>query len=260
MANTIDIEAALAQLRQEYVDNASDRIDEIDANIKRLRGGGPDWKSQFLDLQRSVHTIKGSAGSYGFAVITQIAHRLEDYIEAQTSFEARQIDNIQIYVDRIRELFERGQDPDDKTAKDLFKRLPSAAEVAADSGADVLDLMVLLVMPKGVQRAIIARELSSMGMRTSLVDTGVAAIQDAVATRPDIVLSSMELADIDGAELANVLHVIKATNHSKFLIMTSHDDSDDRLVHLPEGTAVVHKGTGFASALQDYLLEWSGLD
>ncbi len=67
-------------LRQEFIDMAGDRLSALDEVIDQARGGimpGPEAISQ---IRRTAHNLKGMGGSFGFPVITTVAHRLENYL------------------------------------------------------------------------------------------------------------------------------------------------------------------------------------
>ena len=258
MSKEAKIAEALARLRQEYVDGSEDKIDEIDSIIGMLTKDEGDWDENFLELQRRIHTIKGSAGSYGFSTVSHIAHRLEDYMETAEVVGARELAGIQVFVDRIREIFETGANPDDDQAAALVKSLPTASQVAV-ADQKVHDVGAVFVMPKSVQRKIIAQELTSLGFRLSLAEGGLQALELALSGRPDMIISSMELVDIPGSELAWVFAAIGSTANCRFILMTSLDVNDPRVANLPSGAALVRKGVHFFEDLTNCLGEWGVL-
>ena len=257
VANKAKFEEAMARFRLEFIESSGDRLDEIDAHINRLHAMDGGFTERFLELQRSVHTLKGSAGSFGFPTATVIAHRLEDYIETADTIGPNELDDIQIFVDVIRRIFESGDNPPNAEAAVILRGLPSATAVAAGfSNQTIKDISVVLVMPLSVQRKIVAGELASCGFRVTMAETGVAAVAAVMACHPDMVVASFELADMTGGELAHVFAAIEATRIHRFMLMTSFDLVDPRLASLPDGTAVVRKGNHFAEDLMETLVGW----
>ena len=257
MANKANFEEAMARFRAEFVDNSGDRLDEIDSQIDRLHTMDDGFDGLFLELQRSIHTMKGTAGSYGFPTVTAIAHRLEDYFETTETIGRAELGYIQVFVDTIRRIFESGDNPSDGEAMAILKGLPNVTADANDTSTQTIkDVSVVLVMPLSVQRKIIASELASCGFRVTMAETGVAAVAVVVANRPEIIVASFELKDMTGGELAHVFASIEATRNHHFMLMTSFELDDPRLASLPEGAAVVRKGVNFAKDVMDILAGW----
>lgn len=260
MAVKIDLSQALARLRQEYLESTIDKIDEIDSFLEAMRGRAGNWSAMLLEVQRYVHTIKGSSASFGFPTVGHIAHRLEDYLETVREIDERELSDVQIYIDRMREIIEKGSNPSDDDGALLLRALPSigrtVAPVSSFSTQQVREIGVVFVMPKTVQRKIVAMELASCGFHLSMVETGIQAIESVLASRPDIVVASQELKDMTGVELARLLKVLKATRRTRFILMTSLSPGDPRLSELPPETAVVHKGINFSDQLTTHLIRW----
>ena len=255
MADQVDVEAFLANIKVEFIDHSLDRMNELEAVIGRLKAGEGDWQSQFLGLQRHVHSLKGSAGSYGFHLVGQIAHRVEDYIETVEDIGPRQLDAIQAILDRIRAILEAGQDPTPEEAAAVLARLPKAVVSGAPHGRP--ETHALLIMPKGVQRKIIAQELAGWGMHLSMVDNGVDSIRAALCSAPGLIIASQELPDLHGDELARIFHMLSATEKCPFVLVTAYTKEDSALSDLPPDVAVIHKGTDFSVALRAQLDSWS---
>ncbi len=251
---SFDLEKALERLKQEFIEGSGDRIDEIDGALDRLLKETGDREADFFQMQRDIHSIKGSAGTHGFNAVTVIAHRVEDYIESTRRLTNPQLQDVQAYIDRIRAILEAGQDPSEAEFKKILQSLPSSTQQASVSKQEVKNITVLLVMPKGIQRKFIGTELASCGFEISFSEKPVEAIGLALSLKPDIVVSSTEFEDISGIELANVFKSIKNTEDINFVLTTSHDEDDPHLKELPEGTAIIHKSSNFAEELTESLI------
>ncbi|MCW9034140.1 MAG: response regulator [Alphaproteobacteria bacterium] len=249
-----DLEKALAKLKQEFIESSGDRLDEIDAAIDRIFKETGDREADYFQMQRDIHSIKGSAGTHGFNAVTVIAHRVEDYIESTRRLTKTQLQDVQVYVDRIREIMEAGKDPSESELNKILHGLPSSTQQATVSEQEVKNLTVLLVMPKGVQRKLIGTELASCGFEISFSENPVEAISLALSIKPDIIVSSTEFEEMTGIELANVFKAIKITREMNFVLTTSHDDGDPALSELPEGTSIIHKSGDFAEELTECLI------
>jgi len=248
-----NVEAVLDNLRQEFIEQSQDMLAEIDGLIARLADGGGD--GALLELRRHVHTIKGQGGTFGFPLITRIAHMLEDYLETLPELNATALGGIQVYADTIAEMLEKGEPGSGNAAGALLAALP-AARPAGFTDQIVKDLRALVVMPRGVQRKIIGQELVGCGFRLSFADSAVSALEAALAFPPHIVFASMEIAEFSGGELAAVFQSVQTLAGVKFILLTSYDLDDPRLKILPSGTEIIHKDADFAELLVDCLLKW----
>jgi CheY-like chemotaxis protein/HPt (histidine-containing phosphotransfer) domain-containing protein len=249
------VESVLIRLTAEFIDGCADRLDDLDAEIRRLADEGGDAGGDLFNIRRTIHSIKGQAGTFGFPTIGHIAHALEDYIEAIQQPSAEHLDDIQMHLDTIRAIAERRENPSDEEAGKILRRLPSAVARMTVT-QPIRDIGVLLVMPKNVQRSIIGEELAGCGFKVRTADRAVQAIDLALVLRPDVVVAGMVIDDMSGAELARVLATMEATRDCRFALVTTSAADDPRLGELPPNAAVVRKGRHFAEDLSEIMIEW----
>jgi hypothetical protein len=227
---------------------------DIDRLIGRMsRDDGRD--EAFLDLRRHVHTIKGQGGTFGFPLITRVAHMLEDYFETLPEINGTAIHDIQGFIDQIAAILDRGESPTDAEASSILATLP-CARPNAFTDQIVRDLRALVVMPSGLQRKIIGQELVACGFRLNFADNAVSGLEAALAFPPHVVFSSMEIKGFTGGELAGVFKSVRALMGAEFMLLTSYDADDGRLREIPAGTEILHKDADFAEKLVDCLLKW----
>ena len=113
---------------------------------------------------------------------------------------------------------------------------------------------VLLVMPMGVQRKLVGLELASIGFDVSFIDTPTQAIQVTFAVKPHAILSSQELSEFSGSELAAVFKAIKSTSKIPFVILTSHKKDSMHQSGAANDVYVINKSEEFLQKLSDLLL------
>jgi two-component system chemotaxis sensor kinase CheA len=68
-----------AELREVFREDATRRLDEMDAALLAIESGGTD-PGMIDSLFRHVHTIKGTAGMFGMNDVTAVAHAAEDVL------------------------------------------------------------------------------------------------------------------------------------------------------------------------------------
>lgn len=248
-----DLESALARLKQDFLESSLEKLDDIDTIIDNIYNDRGERGEQFFQLQRDVHSIKGSAGTHGMHLLSLVAHRLEDFVEAAPRLKNDQWRQVQLYIDEMRNLIDMGRDPGESEQQTILQRLPHAQEAHKEFSEQAKKkVTVLVVMPAGVQRKVIGTELASCGFDLSFTDRPVEAIRLIIDLKPDAVLANQEFPGMTGTELANVLHAIKATRDIPFALLTAMDHIPDEL---PKGTKVVHKSKNFTSDLTEYLVD-----
>lgn len=83
-------DAEMAELVQEFVQ-------ELPARMQTLGGF---WRaSQFDDLRRAAHQLKGAAGGYGFPTISESAGKVEDMLKS--SVDIKQMEELQRGIDEL---------------------------------------------------------------------------------------------------------------------------------------------------------------
>ncbi|WP_417784330.1 Hpt domain-containing protein [Terasakiella pusilla] len=248
-----DLESALLRLKQDFIEGSLEKLDDIDTIIDNIYNDRGDRGEQFFQLQRDVHSIKGSAGTHGMHLLTLVAHRLEDFIEAAPRLKQEQWRSVQIYIDELRTLVDMGKDPSAHEREQILARLPHAQDTATEfSNQKSKKVTVLVVMPPGVQRKVIGKELASCGFDLSFTDRPVEAIRLVMDLQPDAVLANQEFRNMTGSELGRVLREIKLTEQTPFALLTSSDGHEN---DLPPGSHIIKKGESFVSDLTEYLVE-----
>jgi len=264
---SIDRQAIIDKFKDDFLVDCHERVADaracVDALASSGASGAPDGESQLRELQRHIHSIKGMGGSFGFPSITEIAHVLEDFMEAHADLLGN-LSDIDVYLDWIKKIADKGVDVGEVECRRIigllpkahYKMQPSSDGKRMNAVRPAREVNVLLVMPKGVQRKIIGQELASCGFGVSFTDKGVGAISLAVYRRPDLIISSMVLDDITGADLCRAVSVIEATQDTRFILMTSPGTVYPEMADLPPAAAIIEKGQDYTGALTERLLEW----
>jgi DNA-binding NarL/FixJ family response regulator len=247
-----ELDMLLADMRQEFIENCEDRLDEVEDSLEQGIDGQVRPDRVLLDIKRNIHSIKGLGTSFGFSSITLFAHSLEDYIETCEEIDKDHLKDIQYFVDRIRDILESGVNLTDDEAVEIIHRLPLHKKSSSQK-LNQQDIRVLFLMPKGLQRKIIGRELSTFGFNVIIAETGIAAIDLAITHKPDIIISSMHVNRFSGVELAHIFYNIEATHHARFLLMAASDISEKVIANLPANTTILRKGMAFSKDLFQFL-------
>jgi two-component system chemotaxis sensor kinase CheA len=82
MSMNSDSEAyPLAQFRKTYFEECNELLDALQSNLDLLSNGGGDDETLHA-IFRSVHSIKGGAGAFGFASLVAFSHVFESLLDA----------------------------------------------------------------------------------------------------------------------------------------------------------------------------------
>jgi len=243
-----NLEMILADMAQEFIESCEDRLDDVDVCLGRLQRQEGIAGNDILEVKRHVHSLKGMGATFQFPSVTLIAHALEDYFE--TLFELSQdgIFDVQLFVDRIREIAENRIDLPRDEALEMLQALPLKARRRSVIKNDK-ELTLLLHMPQGIQRKIIGKELSQFGFNVVIVDSAIDAIRNGLSLKPDIIMSTMVADDLSGIELAGVFHAVNATRNCPFLLVTAGDVAPRVATDFPENVTILRKGINFARDL-----------
>ena len=251
------IEAILKEVRAEFIETTSERLITVDDIISDMMSGTGDAASHLIELQRHIHSIKGQGRTFDFQTVTNVAHRLEDYIETAAELDRASLIDIQKFVDVIRQIVESQINPAPDEAERIIANLPVTASTAPETEQIPIDeVRILLVMPKGAQRKIIGKELAACGFHVTNADTPVDAIRLAIAQTPNIIIASRIMEEMSGIEFAKVMNVMEATRNCHVVIAASGSLDKNDVAALPGGTAYVRKGATFIDELTDYLDVW----
>lgn len=234
--NDFAFEDVFATLRAEFRIDAQDCLAQLEGDLERVRKKTVTASSALSELYREIHTMKGSGSSFGYPTLTVIAHRLESYITGISGLDDTSIDDILIFLDRMRDILENDDD-DEKTA-DMVRALP-VHSVARMPDIDGPDLEVLLAPSTPIIGRAVEGEFKLQGCRVTMLNNPIEAFAMAIRTRPDVVVASAISKDISGADLAAAFRAMKPTQHITFALLTSFPRSHPELRDLPEEIVLI---------------------
>ena len=230
-------ERIIARLRQEFLADVSDRLDTVQRALDAAARERDDAAAIML-ICREVHNIKGMGGSFGFPTITRVAHKLEDYLHDVVGLDGDTIADMQAFLDRLAEIAVAGIEPEAHRANEILRALPSSREFRVEEVRQ-RDSEALLVVPSQAIGVVVGRELAACGYRITRAQTPWHAFELAVATTPDLLITSLVLDQFSGADLVRAIVAMRATAHVAAAVLTSYSWSHPALHDLPAGVGVV---------------------
>jgi len=205
----------LEQLRQGFLDDMPVRIDKIEDEIMSSRES-----DTYDELFRMVHSLKGSAGSYNFHVITKIAHDMEDVMMElmnKNQFgNALTIDLLLKFIDILRDT--TASLIDTNTAPlDVDERL----EIIRDEVFSER-LKVLVVEPSKLYAGMIGHSLEGLPISFTFTEDGYKALEYLLLNKYDLLITSLESSRLNGDALVAALRLGHNFNRKiKTVLITS---------------------------------------
>lgn len=246
------------RLRVEFMDDARDRLqvmyEALDAVSKGARSGG-----DVMGVVRiECHNLKGMGTSFGFPVVSLIAHRMEDYLSGLKELsESRHISDVQVFLDRISEMVDRAAQPAVVETNQIIRSLPVRYQFDI-TDVEVRNVEVMLVTPSKVMARKVETELAACGFRVVRVADPIESISLAVRVPPDFLMASMVMDGLSGLDLIRGLHAMSLTKNVPMALLTSLDLNHPSLKEIPQGVAVIrtgeHFGEDFAEAVTRFNL------
>lgn len=209
----------LEHLRDTFLDELPSRISRIENEVMASAEA-----NTYDELFRLVHSIKGSAGSYNFHIITKIAHDMEDVMQLlmkKDEFGTRStIDLLLKFIDIMRD-----------TAEQLIstKEPPLDVDERLKTLRDQLfskSLNVLVVEPSKLYARLIEHSLNSMDINFSFKDDGMPALDDLLMYRYDILITSLECPRLNGDALVAALRLVHNFNKDIKVVLVSSRDKN----------------------------------
>jgi chemotaxis protein histidine kinase CheA len=196
-------------------------------------------------IRREAHTLKGMGAPSGFATVTTIAHRLENYLEKAGDLSAKALADVQRYFDALSDIIARRQELDALAAAALLRALPMPGSVAEGSagGARKRHAEALLVVSSRAVARWLERALLRHGVHAVATQSTVEGFALAVRSHPDLVVASATLAEASGIDLVRALAAMSGTRRIPTAILTSRTADEMRAVgDLPAHVPLIRLG------------------
>jgi len=127
------------QIRDIFIEEATEIIEKLDIDIINFEDN-PNDKDLLNELFRGVHTLKGSANSFGFTRLGQFVHHFEDVLDHYRNTDdvvnAENIDLFLMAVDIIKDVMWREVDGDENVPEKYDETLEGIKAILAHKSVD----------------------------------------------------------------------------------------------------------------------------
>ncbi|MEZ5826193.1 MAG: response regulator [Geminicoccaceae bacterium] len=235
-----------AEIRQEVIDACHGFSISVSA-IRR----GEEAEHELDTLKRHANNLRLLCVGMEDRLLDLAVQRFSNYLLLLTEPSDLQLDDLTIFIDMMNGLATNEVEANADEAE-FVRSLPVLRPANLDDVAH-LDLEILLVDPRKTSARFVARELQNCGFRVNMAGRSYEALELAARTRPDLVITTAVLDEIDGVELCCMLKAAKITRDIPLALLTSFAADDEQLQGLPEGVFYLARGSAFSDNLGDLL-------
>ena len=233
-------------LQVELHDDATDRLAEMGRILERMTVVGPSDPA-LSALRRQAHNMKGIGGSFGHPALSQIAHRMENYVSDLTSWTKETPGQLQKFIDRMAEMLDRSQQPTDEELAQIVRALPTHL-VQNFSVKDISThtVEVLLVTPTRALAKLLTQQIMACGFRVNAVNDPMEGLNAALRARPDMIITSQVMRTMTGLDLVRAVRAIASIERIPAAILTSQGSDRALFPGIPDDVAILRTGDHFA--------------
>jgi CheY-like chemotaxis protein len=192
------VKVMLAALRSNYLRDLPSHIDELEELLLELERGGFDLET-CRDLYRRVHSLKGSGGTYGLHVLSDVCHPFEDLLssllERPELLSMGFTETALKYVDLMRQVhdtYASGNEPGAEIKQILHELRQNATKTSHSA---------LIVEGSDVVVGMLKEILKARGFRIEVVNDGYLALGRLLAEHFDLLVTSLEVKRLNGLAL-----------------------------------------------------------
>lgn len=213
------VKAILSALRLTYLQDLPSHLDELEQLVLKLESGGFQ-RELGMELYRQIHSLKGSGGTYGLHVLTNICHPFEDliaaFLEGAASSGHNFAENALTYLDLLRlaqSTYARGDEPgtEIETALQSLRKKISPTILSA-----------LIVDASEVVVAMLSDVLKINNFRCEAANDGYEALGRTLSEQFDVVITGLETKRLNGLALIAAIKKSGIRNaKTKTILITS---------------------------------------
>ena len=207
----------LNQFRNEFIAELPSKLDTLENLVIDIKGD-----DNYEEIYRTVHSLKGAGGTHGLHIISIICHQFENTLETLNSKQQlnlkTSIDNLLEYLDLLRQsrreiLLNKTEFTKIETAlnKLTSKYLPDYKNI-------------LIIESSRLVMELIHKALSSLPLNIETQTNGLSALELLLHKRFDIVITGMEVKDLNGEALIAALKLSRGlSNKAQTILITSKE-------------------------------------
>lgn len=230
----------VANLLTEFLDTTREDLSGLDKALQVGADLGP--------YRRFAFETKGAAHNFGQPLLALVSQRMEDYLSAIDSAGERNVTDLRRFLDTLDDCLVGRLDGEADPSL-VVRELPARPAHFEVGAIEKRDVEVMLVMLHGTQTHFVEREMQECGYRVTIVTSTIAALEQAVRARPDMIIISAVMSGLSGIDLTVALTAMPETRNIPVALITSLEPDDEQLGFVPDRVPVIRKGRSFGDDL-----------
>jgi len=231
-----------AQVDSDFEEEVRDELHTFEVHVGNMRVDGADKDGMLELFNAGLDRLMNLRNSVDKPLFDLLLRRMENYVGDLSEPTDDQLSDIDAFLDVMHGVLD-GEIGGEINEAEFFRSLPVRRPADLEDFR-ALDLEILVVDANKTGARIVQRELVNCGYRVSLANRSFEALELAIRTRPDMIVSSGVLDEMSGVDLGAALAVVQPTETIPFALLTSSKDAS--LKRLPENAVVIKKGSGFS--------------
>lgn len=212
----------LAELQRGYLATLPNQFDELELLVLAFEKT-PSDREIYSNLFRRIHSLKGSAGTYGFHIVTWICHQLEDELTlmdpANPTTKPDQSNVLLEHVDLLRRTLpalRRNDHEFGQAETELGELKAKAAGFSAQC---------LIVDSSNLGRHMCQNALAGLKIQIKLETTGLVALERLLREKFDCLITTYEVGRLNGIALIAANKLAQSINRDiPTILVTSRSD------------------------------------
>ncbi|NJL11530.1 MAG: response regulator, partial [Calothrix sp. SM1_7_51] len=178
--------------------------------------------------KQEAHTLAGSLGTFGFAYGSKIAREIENLLLIDKKFASSDAKKLKILVQQLQQEIATDSQPSQESG-DLSKDI-NPVTLIVDSQPEIIkeitqEANILAVDDDPKILAILQTLLVPWGLKVHTLDNPNRFWETLEATKPDLLILDVEMPEISGIELCQVVRHDPDWNDLPILFLTVHNDA-----------------------------------
>ena len=238
-----------ARIRLEFLQELTDRLEEIGKIIAQLTSYKLDITRGIEDIQRNLLAIQSGSRSTNITAVETLAHCFLNYMQDLTTLTPRQLTELGDYHRAFHKVMSKGRPVDENDLRQLVRSLPPRWAFEVSDIIPNEHIQILLVGNDRTSTMIIERELMACGYRSLTVTKSSEALEMVLRTKPDMVICTAVLDLLTGVDMACALATMPSTRTLPVAVLTTYAADDPQFSNLPPTVAIISKGERFGDDL-----------
>ena len=98
-------EQVIENIQATYTDWADEELEALDAVVARLVSGSSDQSADLKELYTLSLDMKGSGGSFGYLMMSEVAASLNDFLQGKEALQKLDIEVVAAHVSALRAIY-----------------------------------------------------------------------------------------------------------------------------------------------------------